>query len=216
MKSLRTALGDADDSMAAGDKQAAKAILDNLFERFPHKKTLYGHAINIYLAGKMFDEAKRVFSLYKTKFGVDLHYTDFSPAEITREQNEYESATKAYDNAGVKVFRRMSAWERGRLSGLPVIFPVKEIRLSRDEIVLKKPNREYRFSWHEIDDAFITTRKGYRGYAFSEPLIKTLHLKTRDRTFKIDVSSNYPDFKHNEILLKELRKRITLREEKKG
>lgn len=215
MDTFRAEIGKASGDMAAGKKEEAKKVLENLFERFPDKKSLYGDAVNIYLAGKMFEEAKAVFDLYKGKFGEDLR-SDFSLAEIEREQDEYECAAKSYDNAAVKVFKRMSAWERGRLSGLPMIFPVKEIRLSQDGIVLSKGRREYRYAWSDIQDAFITSRKGYRGYAFSEAIIRTLHLRTRDQTFKIGVSANFPDFKHNEILLEELKKRITLREDKKS
>lgn len=216
MKSFRTAIRDADDYMAAGDKNAAKAVLQNLFEIYSDKKTLYGQAINIYLGGKMFDEARGVFSLYKSKFGCDLRHTDFSLAEIIREQNEYESAANTYDKADVKCFRRMSFWERGRFSGLPMIFPVKEITIFPGALVFKKAGHEYRFGWSEIQDAFITSRRGYKGYAFSEPYVKTLFIKPRDQTFKIDVSDNYPDFKHNDILLEQLRKHLALREDKKG
>jgi hypothetical protein len=120
------------------------------------------------------------------------------------------------ENKPVKVFKRMSAFERGRLSNLPMISPVKEIRLSPDEIILKKGCREYRYSWSDIHGAFITSRAGYKGARFGENVIRTLNLKTPDRTFKIDVSSNYPDFKYSDILVNELRKRIKLREENKS
>jgi hypothetical protein len=229
MKGVKSEIRKADDAMTAGDEAAARAILENLFERFPNEKSLYGHAINIYLAGKMFDEAKGVFSLYQRKFGTDLRDGDFSLDEIIREQNEFESAASAYEEAEVKVFRRMSVWERGRASGLSFgdwfsgvpfgdwssFFPVKEIQLSQDGIVLKRGNHEYRFAWSDIQDASITTRRGYKGSPFSEPFIRTLHRKTAEQTFNIDVSANYPDFKYNALLLKELEKRVTLREDKR-
>jgi tetratricopeptide (TPR) repeat protein len=224
MKSFKSEILKAGDSMAAGDRETARAILENLFEQFPNEKSLYGHAINIYLAGKMFDEAKSVFGLHKNRFGTALRYTDFSLDEITREQNEFESAARAYEEAEVKVFKRMSVWERGRASGLSIgdcfggvsfgdwssFFPVKEIRLSRDGIALKRGNHEYRFGWSDIQDASITIRRGYKGYPFSEPFVRTLHLKTAEQTFNIDVSTNYPDFKYNALLLKELEKRVKI------
>ena len=98
MKSFRTAINEADDCMAAGNKEAAKAALQDVLERFPHEKSVYGDTINIYLVGKMFDEAREVFSLYKNRFGKDLRYTDFTLDDITREQNEYESGAKNYDD----------------------------------------------------------------------------------------------------------------------
>jgi hypothetical protein len=218
MESVKAELRKAEDYMSLGDRDAAKAVIEDLFERFPYERSLYGAAANIYLAGKMFEEAKQVFTLYKNRLGKDLP-ADFSLDEITREQNERESAARSYESREVKVFKRMSAWERGRVSrsalaNLSSIFPVKEIRISPTEIVLKKQNRDYHFAWSEIQDAFITKRKGYKGARFSEPFIKTLHIKTKDLTFEIDVSEIYPDFKHSDLLLKELQKRIPLREDK--
>jgi len=210
---LRKEIRKAADYMAVGEKQEAKRILENLLQRFADKKYLYNDAVNIYVVGKMFDEAKAVFHLYKNKFGEDLH-SDFTLADIAQEKNGYIDATKGYESASVKVFKRMSAFERGRLSNLPMITPVKEIRLSQDAIILKKGRSEYQYAWSDIQDAVITSRAGHKGARFAEDVIRTLNLKTPDRTFKIDVSSKYPDFKHSEILLKELRKRIALREEK--
>lgn len=212
-RTLRKEIQKAADYMAVGEKKEVERILENLLRRFADKKYLYNDAVNIYMIGKMFDEAKAVFHLYKDKFGEDLH-SDFTLADVAEEQNRYIDATKGYERASVKVFKRMSAFERGRLSNLPVIIPVKEIRLSQDEIILRKGRREYRYGWSDIQDAFITSRAGHKGARFAEDVIRTLNLKTPDRTFKIDVSSKYPDFKHNEILLKELTKRLTLREEK--
>jgi len=210
--SWKTPLRKASDCMAAGEKEEAKRIIEDLLQRFADKKHLYADAVNIYLFGKMFDEARAVFELYQNKFGANLH-SDFSLAEIEGERRALEDATKSYESVSEKVFRRMSAFERGRLTNLPMIIPVKEIRLSKDEIILKKGNREYRYKWSDIQDAVITSRAGHKGARFAEDVIRTLRLKTPDRTFKVDVSSKYPDFRHNEILLKELRKRITLREE---
>ena len=201
--------------MAAGKKEEAKRILENLFNNFSDKKSLYGDAVSIYLVGNMFDDAKAVFHLYKSKFGEELQ-SDFSLADIEQEENKYVSSVRTYDSAAVKVFRRMSAFERGRLSNLPMLLPVKEIRLSRDKIVLRKGGREYHYLWPEIQDAFITRREGSKGYLFGEEIIRTLHLRTKDQTFKIDVSANFPDFKDNEVLLEEMQKRIALREEKKS
>jgi len=215
MDALRAEIRKANDYMAAGKKEEAKRVLETLFKNFPDNKNLYGDAVSIYLVGKMFDDAKAVFHLYKSKFGEDLR-SDFSLADIDQEKTKYAAIVRSYDSAVVKVFKRMSAFDRGRLSNLPMVFPVKEIRLSLDEIVLRKGGREYHYPWTEILDAFITSREGHKGYLFSEDIIRTLYLRTKDRTFKIDVSANFPDFKDNEILLGELRKQIALREEKKS
>ena len=211
---LKKDMQKAADYMAVGKKEEAKRTIENLLQRFADRKHLYNDAVNIYLMGKMFDEAKAVFELYTNKFVATLR-SDFTLSDIEREQRASADATKTYQSASEKVFRRMSAFERGRLTNLPTITPVKEIRLSKDEIVLKKGRREYRYAWSDIQDAFITSRAGHKGARFAEDVIRTLNVKMPDRIFKIDVSLKYPDFKHNEILLEELRKRMTLREETK-
>jgi hypothetical protein len=208
----RTAIRTANDHVAAGRKEEAKRILQELFERQPGEKRLYADAVNIYLAARMFEEAKAVFDVYKKRFGEELR-TDFDLADIEREQNSYVTAAKTYQSTPVKIFKRMSAFERGRLSNLPTFFPVREIRLSDDEIVLKKGGKEYHYTWSDIHDAFITKRKGYKGYVFGEEVIRTLNLRTKDRIFQIDVSTKFPDLKDTEILLDELRKKITLRDD---
>jgi hypothetical protein len=105
---------------------------------------------------------KTVFEHYQNKFGANLH-SDFSLAEIDGERRAFEGATKSYESTSEKVFRPMSAFERGRLTYLPMIIPVKEIRLSKDKIILKKGNREHRYKWSDFEDAFITSRAGHKG-----------------------------------------------------
>jgi hypothetical protein len=197
--------------MMAGKKEAAKKVLEHLFARLPENETIYADAVNIYMAGHCFNEAKAIFQLYKSRFGSDLR-TDFSLADIEREESKHNTTEKAYDSSAVKVFKRMSPFERGRISHHPMIFPVKEIRISNDEIVLRQGWHEYHYAWSEIQEVFITTRRGYKGYQFSDDFIRTLNLRTRDRTFRIDVSVNFPDFRNSQVLLKELSSKIKVRE----
>jgi hypothetical protein len=211
---FRKEIRNAADYMAVGEKQKSRDILIKLLNAFPKKKSLYADAVNIYLTGNMFDEAKEVFETYKGRFDEDLQ-SDFSLADIVKQKNEFLKAAKTYEGAPVKTFRRMSAFERGRLTNLPTLNPIKEIKLSKDEISLKKGTCQYRYHWADVQDAFITSRAGYKGTPFSEAVIRTLNLKTPDGIFKIDVSSYYPDFKNNELLLNELRKYIALRDDKR-
>ena len=55
-------------------------------------------------------------------------------------------------------------------------------------------------------------RKGYTGYQFSDDIVRTLVLKTRDQSFKINVSTNFPDFEGSDMLVNELRQHIEVRE----
>ena len=118
------------------------------------------------------------------------------------------TANQEYDAADIRVFKRLSAYERGRLSNLPRLLPMNEIRISSEMIVLRKGKREYKYAWSDVKDAFITARKGYKGALFGEDIVRTFHLITKDRKFAFDVSKKFPDFRNSERLLIELRTAI--------
>lgn len=201
----------ANDHVAAGRAVEAKAILRLTLNRYPEEKGLYHDAVNIYLAGKMFEEAIEVFGLYKKRFGEELR-TDYTLEDINKEKAEYQKRVRQYDAGKTKVFTRMSIYERGRLSNLPMIFPVREITMSPEGIILKKGKREFRYQWPEVVDVRIEQRKGHKGYFLGEDVVRTLLIRTGDRTFKIDISARFPDFKDSEILLRELQRYKMVRE----
>jgi len=58
----------------------------------------------------------------------------------------------------------------------------------------------------------MTRREGYKGYVFGEPVIWTLQLGTPDRWFRFDLSSRFPDFRNNDLLVQEIKKRIAIKE----
>lgn len=211
MRSSEAGIRKANECMAAGKVEEAKLALQSILHSFPAEKGIYHDAVNIYLAGKLFDEAIAVFGLYKEKFGEDLH-TDFTLEEIQREKKLHDSATRYYESAKAKVFRRMSIFARGRFSNLPMVFPVKEIAVSSDGIAFKKGGQEYRYRWTEINNVYIRSREGYKGYFLGEDVIRTLHIEAHGRTFRIDISTKYPDFKDSDILVQELGKHFDLKE----
>ena len=47
---------------------------------------------------------------------------------------------------------------------------------------------------------------------FSDDIVRTLVLKTRDQSFKINVSANFPDFEGSDLLVNELRQHLEVRE----
>ena len=200
--------------MAVGKKEEARLNLQKVLARYPDEKGVYEDAVNIYLLGKLFDEAIAVFGLYKERFKQDLH-TDFSLKEIEKEKEHYESAAERYQSQKNKVFTRMSVFERGKFSNLPMIPPVKEVALSAEGITIKKGGKDYQYRWTEINDAFVTSREGYKGSYFSENIYKTLHIQAGGRTFKVDISAYFPDLKDSDIFVQELEKYINVREEKK-
>ena len=70
---------------------------------------------------------------------------------------------------GMKVFRRMTLRERGHLSNHPTLWPVAEVCIGDDSIILKQGfvfgrPREYRCSWSEISEAVIHVRKRWKAY----------------------------------------------------
>ena len=111
-------------------------------------------------------------------------------------------------------FRRMTASERGRLSARPSLFPIKEIITFDDHIELHKRRKTYSIRWDQIQEVIIENRKGHAGYVFSEPIIRTLKIKTKNNLFCFDVSTNFPDFAKSGELVKEIKRHIVVNEGK--
>jgi hypothetical protein len=117
--------------------------------------------------------------------------------------------------SGAKIFRRMSIKERGHFSNYFTFFPLEEIQIYNERLVLKKGSKEYSYPWKDIE-ARIAKKTAYKGYgrgSFAKFVQRLLIINTPNKTFKFDVSSQFPDFKHNDVLLDELKKRLDLKEE---
>ena len=202
----------ADKLMKESRNEEAKSLLTMLLQKNPTQKSLYQEAVNIYLEGKMYKEVKEAFGLYKEKTGKELTGVDFRLEDIEREEQESIEASREYQDTSVKVFKRMSIKERG-MGGSPTFLPVKEIKIHEDKIILKQGLKEYSYNWSEILDAAIISREKSVRY-LGNYVQKVFVLKCPGKTFKFDVSSNYPEFKHSNILVNELRKHLNVRKGK--
>jgi hypothetical protein len=210
----------ADILMQQGKKELARDILREMLQRTPKKAIYYKDAVNIYMLGNMYKEAIETIADYEVSFGKKFK-GDFTLEDIRHEQNEHLTAQKDYQQGGAKIFSRMSIKERGHFSNFFTFFPLKEIQIYNDRLVLKKCSREYSYPWNDIN-ARIVEKTAYKGYgrgSFAKFVQRLLVIKATDKTFKFDVSGQFPDFKHNDILLDELKKHLDLKkgqEKKKG
>lgn len=210
---MKKTINDAADLMLAGRMTESKALIHELLDTASENSALYSDAVNIFMDGYMYEDAKAVFTLYRQRFHKDLD-ADFDVSDIVKAQAARNADALEIDHATIKIFKRMSAYERGKFSNRPSLIPLKEVRISDDEIVLLKGSREYRYSWSQVLEASLVIREGFRGGVFNEPLVRTLHLRTPDRTFRFDVSSRFPDFRNSDLLMSELKKHITIIEKR--
>lgn len=205
----------ADSLMQEGKKEEAKQLLMDLLQKNPTKKSFYADAVNIYLAGDMFAEAKDIFELYKQKTGKKLTKVDFTLDDIENLENDQIRENKQYGFAKVKIFKHKPFWGRWYFSNYFTLFPVKEIKIDNDKIILKIRFKEYHYRWNNITSASIVKRKAGKYAAVWENYVQQLFiLETFDRTFKFDVSPLYPIFKNTNILVKELKKYLNVKEGK--
>ena len=112
--------------------------------------------------------------------------------------------------AEVKSFRRMSLGERGHFANSFRLNPVSEIDISPESLRLKRRYGAYRiYAWSDIEDSFFIKKRAFKGYGVGTGGYFTqreLHIVTQDETYKIDVSSNFPDFKQSRKMLMALKK----------
>jgi hypothetical protein len=204
----------ANELMEAGEKEKAYQTLQLLLANYPNEKRAYQDAVSIYLLGEMYEEAKKVFDLYKARTGQELN-TDYSYNEIEEEQSNRAALATKLATVPTKIFRRMGIRERGHFSNYPTLWPVKEIVITNDGIALRKGAKNFKFKWQDISSAVILKRRKEKAYgkgATTEFLQKLFELRVAGMTFRFDVSSNFPDFKYPDLLVAELRKHLKLEE----
>jgi hypothetical protein len=193
----------ADRLMKEEKQDEAKALLVGLLQEHPNKKGYYEDAVNIYLYGNMYQEAKDIFRLYKERFNQELR-SDFSLEAIEKEEKEFIEEAKLYQGSDVKVFKP--------------IYPIfgraiRGIKIYHDKIVIKHFFTEYSYAWSEISEALIKKCEGEL-VGGGKYVQKRLELKTPNKSFRFNVDNGMPDFKHSDILLQELKKHIEIREDK--
>ncbi|TQV83207.1 hypothetical protein [Denitrobaculum tricleocarpae] len=120
------------------------------------------------------------------------------------------AAKKAEFRSLTESFRRMSIWERGHFANSFRLNPVTEIDISTESLRLKRRYGEDRsYAWSDIEDSFFIKKRAHKAYGAGTGGTFTkreLHIVTRDETYKIDVSANFPDFKHTRKMLMALKK----------
>lgn len=195
--------------MKEDNKKEAKLIIDQIIQVHPVDNEVYADVVNILLEGQMFSEAKNIFHLFENRSGKKLK-ADFSLSEIERTERERD----IYQHIETKHFKRMTFKERGHFPNYFSFCPIKELDIEKNGIRLKKGSKTYFYRWEDIHDAFVKREKSYKSYGSSGMafLQKTVVLKTKDKIFRIDVSSSFSDFKHSDILLSELKKYLKIKE----
>ncbi len=171
---MKEPISEAEQLIRKGERVKAKELLMQTLQADPGNGRLCQSAVNVFLYGDMYEEAKWVFELYKRRTGKDLG-GDFSLKEIERLAG-CESVSVGGGEPGVKIFKRLSFRELlGRGSG-PAVFSVNEIRIHPDKIVLRKRRAEYSYPWSEITRISLTRKPIQTQYA--NFIRKSLYLRT--------------------------------------
>ncbi|NOT13806.1 MAG: hypothetical protein HOP23_18615 [Methylococcaceae bacterium] len=95
--------------------------------------------------------------------------------------------------------------ERGHFSNIFSLRPIKEIEVSDTGLTVTQCGKKYKFDWPEVNSACIVMKDRYKSYGTGTAakfIQKTFIIKMPDKTFMFDVSTNFPDFKNNDQLLR--------------
>ena len=188
----------ADELVKEGKLEDAKEVLMQALRGHSQQKSFYQDAVSIFLYAQMYSDAKQVFELYKDQTGKQLK-GDFSLEEIEGlAQSESVNLAEGYPNG--KLFKRMSFWQ-GLHEGRSLLrfFPINEIRIYPDKIILYKVGVEHGYQWSEITKVSLTRKPVQTGDVSF--LRKSLYLRVRKEVFKEDLSA----FHNSELLIQELK-----------
>ena len=114
------------------------------------------------------------------------------------------------------LFKRTSFRERGGFSNHVTFFPVREIEITKQFVVLKVGSTRFRYKWSEIKSAVLKHSTVWRGRGrYAQVKIKTrlFILVAPGKTFKFDLSKQFSDFKDKNKLLDELTRHLNVVEE---
>lgn len=193
----------------SGKADQACARIDEILERRASDYNHYSDLVSILLEIPDYERAKRVFACYLSETGKEL-VSDYSLEDIEKEEREHADAALAYEKQEPKVFTRMTIWQRGRLSSVFSLNPVTRIDISTDALTIKKRySSGKKHHWNEIKAAAVVNKpvSHARGGKY---LRRTLQISTNNDDYEIDVSVGAADFKHESIMLSELRKHIVI------
>ena len=115
-------------------------------------------------------------------------------------------------------FKRKTLYERGGVSNIFTLNPIKKIVTAPDGIIFYIRNNEYYYLWGEIiATRLIIQRKPDRNYGGGPDtfLTKTMELITDRKVFRFDVSSQFSDFHNSKKLISIIEDRIVVQTIKK-
>lgn len=200
----------AEKNVADGFYKIAEKFIQEAVSGCPTNQLIYGDAVNLLLEGGLYRSAKLLFERYQKETGEKL-VSDFTLDDIS----EMEKASDLSSPVNLMIFKRMSLRKRGHFSNIFSFRPVKEIGLSENSIYVIQRGKKYIFSWLEVLSAQILIKDAFKSYGMGTAAKftqKTFILETKEKTFQFDVSSNFPDFEYNDRLLKELSRKLKIKE----
>ncbi len=203
--SSRDLLHSAETCVNNGEIDKAQSLIEQAISIKPIEKSIFADAVNILLDAALYNCARNLFEIYQKETGMKL-VTDFTYEEILH--MEEESCSVKVTEKPI-LFRRMSLRERGHFSNIFALRPVKEIEISGTGFSITQGGKISKFAWTEVSSAHIVMKDRYKSYGTGTAakfIQKIFILNVSSKTFKFDVSANFPDFKNNDQLLNLLQK----------
>jgi hypothetical protein len=192
----------------------AKLLISDLINKYPTDNGLYVDAVNIYLEGGLYGDAKYLFKKYNEETGNNLKNVDFTLEEIEQEELQDKQKRSECEKSNKLSFKRMSFVERGYFSNYRTLLPVSELIIDNDSLTIRKSWRTFIYKWQDIASAIIEKRL-LPPVKFGSRHERRMILKTNDNnTFIFDVSKVHPDFKHSDTLISVFKKHVMITETK--
>jgi hypothetical protein len=185
------------------DLAGARRTLNQALAEANYDPTAYSDVISVFMLGRMYDDAEQAHLAYMEVKGKPLR-ADFSLEEI-REERELQRPVAEGDKL---TFRRLTLRQRGHFSNLFTFRPVTAIEITPATLTLWIRRREWRFPWTQVKIE-IRKRKAVKAAgskAFGHFQERTCTVHAGGRTFRFDVSDQYPDFAPPRQLIAEFQK----------
>lgn len=187
------------------DEEVIIEKLHSLINRYPKIERLYRELIGLYMRNYRFKDVKRLFDSFREKNGVELEFPDLALSDIESVIAERE----ALENSREKTFCRIPTSQRLGISNFTIWNPVEKIVIAEEWIELTDKDGSHRYFWNDFESVTLQTATG-RNKWFGEYIAKILVLKVGDQEYKIDVTKLNSDYKHADILVKELERHLNI------
>lgn len=197
------------------DKPArAHEIIRAVLTKYPTDQRYYEDAIAILRLAGMYSEVLRVIREFEITTGRPWAGTP-TVADVEREGLARQEMERELARSAVKSWVRLTLPQRGHFSNYPALFPVRKLSISNDWIEITQRFRApVRYRWSEVRVSLFKREayKAYGTYARGKFVQRTCTIQTSAKVFTFDVSRNFPDFPHPDLLLAELRKHCEIEE----